>query len=333
MRRFLLVIFVVSCGLTAIEAQAWEVLNTSLKAEKRGRDILLSFMDESKSVIIRSDTLFWDEASGYIFFRNKQLTGIIDPWELEIVQEPAYISIETIGTDYYLVQGEDGFFLAIREFPLEPVSDKYEVVDKLLARGDGSWLETDPLLISRKGKYGLLLLGNGGVEMALKPEVDEINGEKIGEKDYVYFFRKGDKWGAGRCEGVEIEAKYDQIAMLGGNCGETAYIVWKNDKCGIAKAQEEDPVIPVVYENITYLEKNNLHYLFLFENDIPVKMAVSDNAAEWYEFYIPEFLIRDQLRGKSFLVYRDNGDLVSLALTEEDIRETGILTMDIIHLD
>lgn len=331
--RYAVSCFTLLFSITLLSAQAWEILNTELKGEKRGDQILISYIDNRASMLVDADTAYLDPASESIFFVQNGRIGIIDHREMVVKQEPSFLNLKRIGEDHFLAEDAEGYFISGASFPLLPSSDRFEAVEGLNSLYPENFEGNAPLLVKRNGKYGILRPELGADLYLIDPDYSEILPVSIDESSYIFFLRKADKWGAGSCEGIEVPVKYDEIQYIGGDCGQAAYIVKKKGHYGVTRSFESKPIIAVKYDDITHLKKGKSDLLFFFIGEETVLLTLSDSSMEWFDNARPVMLTKLVSNEVSLLVYTLDDEIFSIELTEEEIQKAGIVSLDWLYLD
>lgn len=317
----------------SLSAQSWEIHNTELKAERRGEKLVISYLDQRDSLVIIADTAYMSENLEQMYVLKNSLIGIVDPFDLYLLQAPSLISLTFMNDEFLLVEDSEGYFLSYIDFPVQAVSHRFESVEKLRTNNDEGWDADELIIVKRDGRYGIKSTWMDKGEYLVSPNYDEIIVNETDDFSYYYYLRKGNKWGAGSCNGIEVEAKYDEIEYLGGECGETAYIVWKNYLGGVVSQSSKKPLIGLDYTDISTLIRASKQYLFLFVNEYLKRMYISDGSQEWVDYYEPIMLVRIVSEEKTFLIYGAEEELLSLELSKVEIQRLGLISLEILYLD
>jgi len=188
-------------------------------------------------------------------------------------------------------------------------------------------------MVEYRGKFGMIVPEIDFVSYTLEPKYDEILPVVVTEDYYECMVRKGDKWGAGNEDGIVIPLKYSKLEYMGSEWGASAYIAWKEEKCGIAASYLSKPAVEIEYSYLSYLKKEYQTFLFLFKDEELVGMRASDGYEEWDDYYEPVMIAHFGSSEKFLLIYKDESELLSFEITDDEIRRLGLISMDWIYFD
>lgn len=332
MMRSLVFSLLIFLGFSNLSAQAWEILNYNLKVAKENDQLSISLIDERNKIMLKGDTAFIDEGSGLLFYRDNFVCGIVDPYDLVLLQEATLRSLQTISDQIYIVEDEQGFYVSTQEFPLKRISDYFESAEPY-REGPENPSAINILLVEQHGKFGMIVPELALSSYVLKPKYDEIIVEEAGYDSFRYKVRKGEKWGAGNEKGIEIIPKYDQLHHIGGDWGTSSYIAWRGGYCGVVVSYGKKPVVGLEYSFLSYLEKEQTTYLFLFQDEELVGMKSSDDYDEWDDTYEPLLIAHFGTSGKKVLIYKYESELLSFEITDDEIQRLGLASMDWMYFD
>lgn len=265
--KILISIIPIFCLSVNLFAQQWQIEDTELKAQKSNGKITLSLNDDSKSMTIPADTVYRFEQYGFLIVRSGNKFGIFDPWEFEWIHEPVFTSLKLI-YDGNIMVGKKGQYgiLTLNELFKKPPDFLYDTLFSLTPPGESVYNEWHLYITRNKKKYGLLLDSSWELRYDFIPcTYDEIQLLKSHPDGIAYKVRKGKNWGAGDCEGVEVEPEYDDIGYLAGACANNIFIVKKNGKFSITTTGAGE-IYPFIFDNIQFIPGNNSNGYLILES-------------------------------------------------------------------
>jgi len=255
MKRILIINTILFLSINLI-AQEWQIEGTELKAQKINGNIILSFTDDRYSLTFTADTLFFLEEPGVIIVKSVDKFGMIDPWDLYWLQQPIFNYYRMIDS-YNLLVGKDGKygFVSYSEEFIYSRSTFYDTLYLLTPPGEPVYNDMQLYVAKNKKNYGVINL-DGEYSYELLPlKYDEVLFLKSHSDGILYKIRKGKKWGAGDCEGLEVSPMYDDIKYMAGSCSNNYFTVEQNGKLSI-HGYFKHALYPFIFDAIQYVPGN-----------------------------------------------------------------------------
>lgn len=255
---------------TAMYSQQWTIPGPDIVAEKQKGDIMLSYTDGTIITTVKGDTAYFSDDIQQIVIEENGLKGFFNFQDEDWFVEPSYSKFNVEIPGYLLKVKEKGKYMLVRIEDFKPVTKKYDSIYKI----DSAEYETWEVLVFQKGdKKGLYLVFENYLILPVKYNAIEI----LGNENYIV--RKGKRYGAGSCEGIEIEVKYDSIQHVFGTCVNNCWLVRKNGKYGIN--YEVQWHYPLEFDNITFAGRPMPYGYMILEKD--GKYDVVDDSFKTYE--------------------------------------------------
>lgn len=327
-----IILFLALFPMLHVSAQSWEIFNTRLKAEKLNGEVKISFVDGSNAVNLACDTAYYDGTSERVFFRTGGITGVLDPSSLEVLQPPLFKSLQVIDGQHCIVEVPDGFYFSYRDFPLTPVSLRFEDIYPLIPLQLQVCGQENPFVVLLKGKAGLVFPQLGYDRLVVAADYDEILYQGCEEGNLVYYLREGNKWGAGGCEGVEVKPMFEKIEHVFGDCGNNGFFIWHKDRMGLIMSGQKDALIPTEYDRLRYLTIDGNGFIFCLNGNHTERFLVVDSYGEIYTDCSFEHVIKVMELNKSYMVYTVDGEQLQLELNDEEVHQLEFTVEDWIYL-
>lgn len=299
-------------------AQKWELPKAGLVLERSDDNLRLLFR-QSDTMVFNADTAFMEDGGALLVVKNGAYFGLVDPLDFTLVSDLKLKKIERFDEQgYILIEDDEGFYFVNDLMFLEDKSS--EVFEDIFPLSENTSFNDGhlPYVVQKNGKFGMIDFFEGPMFYIVKPQYDEIEFDYSDDQGFFYFIRKGNKRGVGGCEGIEIDAKYDLIKVLYGECGESIFRVWKNGKCGLQQSGYKKLLIDVKYSRIEILKRYENDYIFLFEGEKLVSFYTSDGY-ELGEIKYPLALVEIVQNRKNFLIYSCVDGEGQIELTPEEV--------------
>jgi len=249
MKKNSFIVFLIFLSLQ-LNAQKWEIKDHGIKIEKKAVQLVLSCSYMDAPLVIEADTVYqvnWYES--YLIFRTNGKLGMINPSDMNVIMKPRFEFLNHFDGEVNFILAKENNKLSLLDAEtLKPLfNEKFDKVQVV----DSTGYYYDWYLVENNGKKGIINIQER--YFFIKMVYDDIIFESTERRDIRFLVRKGKKYGIGDCEALVLDAKYDEIKLFMGDCGNASYIVKKGKKYGITKGTYRG--YPIVFDKISFVGK------------------------------------------------------------------------------